>query len=146
MNSQNLDLLGMNNIYMVKKSSKSISTHRVTKIEPDTTDSDTAMVNDVHLVGRVSSLPISRIFPSGDEVVEFRITIERKSGYRSITGRKEVDSLELGAWKARERRKALKLVPGDFVNVQGSVHRRFWSSPKGLSSRWQIEIHLLQKL
>jgi single-strand DNA-binding protein len=104
-------------------------------------------VNEVHLQGCVSSLPTAKILPSGDEVVEFRIVIDRmqrRGGEKSL--RREVDSLEIAAWNPRERRAALKLQPGDWVRIEGSVHRRFWSSPKGIASRWQIEVSVLRRL
>jgi single-strand DNA-binding protein len=104
-------------------------------------------VNEVHLQGCVSSLPTAKIQPSGDEVVEFRIVIDRmqrRGGEKSL--RREVDSLEIAAWNPRERRAALKLQPGDWVRIEGSVHRRFWSSPKGIASRWQIEVSVLRRL
>ena len=104
-------------------------------------------VNEVHLQGCVSSLPTAKILPSGDEVVEFRIVIDRmqrRGGQKSL--RREVDSLEIAAWNPRERRAALKLQPGDWVRIEGSVHRRFWSSPKGIASRWQIEVSVLGRL
>jgi single-strand DNA-binding protein len=100
-------------------------------------------VNEVHLVGCVSSLPTTKVLPSGDEVVEFRIVIDRK---RRRGAKREVDSLELAAWNPREKRQALKLTPGQWVEIDGSVHRRFWSSPKGLASRWQIEVSLLRRM
>lgn len=104
-------------------------------------------VNEVHLQGCVSSLPTAKILPSGDEVVEFRIVIDRMQrcgGQKSL--RREVDSLEIAAWNPRERRAALKLQPGDWIRIEGSVHRRFWSSPKGIASRWQIEVSVLRRL
>lgn len=100
-------------------------------------------VNEVHLVGCVSSLPTTKVLPSGDEVVEFRIVIDRR---RRRGAKREVDSLELAAWNPREKRQALKLTPGQWVEIDGSVHRRFWSSPKGLASRWQIEVSLLRRM
>jgi len=100
-------------------------------------------VNEVYLEGCISSLPTTKVLPSGDEVVEFRIVIDRA---RRRGQKREVDSLEIAAWNAREKRQVQKLVPGQWIALEGSVHRRFWSSPKGLASRWQIEVSALQKL
>ena len=123
--------------------------------------------NEVSLEGAVSSSPVTKTLPSGDEVVEFRIVIDRLRSNKPIQSRRlvtdeadeedsgevktrkarrEVDSLEIAAWRSRERRMALKLQPGDWVSIQGSVHRRFWTSPRGLASRWQIEAELLKKI
>jgi len=100
--------------------------------------------NEVSLVGAVSSIPISKTLPSGDVVVEFRIVIDRAS--KRPSPRREVDSLEIAVWKARYRKSALRLEPGDWVEISGSVHRRFWTSAAGLASRWQIEADVLHKL
>jgi single-strand DNA-binding protein len=89
-------------------------------------------LNDLVLRGRVSQEAIEKELPSGDKVVEFRliVTREKKSG---------VDTLDIGAWSSKARRTALTLTPDQWVEVSGSIHRRFWSGPTGLASRWQVE-------
>lgn len=93
-------------------------------------------VNEVFLVGRVTSLAIEKILPSGDKVVEFRVVIGRA---KSRGGKKEVDSLDIAAWSATARRAALAVKIDSWVQVSGSVRRRFWRAPTGLASRWQVE-------
>jgi len=89
-------------------------------------------LNDVVLRGRVSQEAVEKELPSGDKVVEFRliVTREKQSG---------VDTLDIASWSAKSRRTALSLTPDEWVEVSGSIHRRFWSSPTGLASRWQVE-------
>ena len=89
-------------------------------------------LNDVVLRGRVSQEAVEKELPSGDKVVEFRliVTREKQSG---------VDTLDIASWSAKSRRTALSLAPDEWVEVSGSIHRRFWSSPTGLASRWQVE-------
>lgn len=89
-------------------------------------------LNDVLLRGRVSAQAVEKELPSGDKVVEFRIIItrEKQSG---------VDTLDVASWSAKSRRTALSLKPDEWVEVSGSIHRRFWSAPSGLASRWQVE-------
>ena len=89
-------------------------------------------LNDVVLRGRVSQEAIEKELPSGDKVVEFRliVTRDKQSG---------VDTLDIGAWSSKARRTALTLSPDQWVEVSGSIHRRFWSAPTGLASRWQVE-------
>ena len=107
---------------MVKKS----STKEVAEVEEDYS------LNDVLLRGRVSREAVEKELPSGDKVVEFRLIIsrEKQSG---------VDTLDIGSWSAKSRRTALSLVPDEWVEISGSIHRRFWSGPTGLASRWQVE-------
>lgn len=93
-------------------------------------------INEVFLVGRVTSLAVEKILPSGDKVVEFRIVIGRKVSKGS---KKEVDALDIAAWSAKSRRAALALKIDTWVEITGSVRRRFWRAPTGLASRWQVE-------
>ena len=95
-----------------------------------------APVNEVRLVGRVTSLAIAKVLPSGDKVVEFRVVIGRE---KMRNGKKEVDSLDIAAWSASARRAALAVKIDTWVEVRGSVRRRFWRAPTGLASRWQVE-------
>ncbi len=100
-------------------------------------------MNNVHLLGRVSSLAISKQLPSGDRVVEFRLVIDRKPK-RAV--KREVDTLDITAWLAFPQRRALALKINDWVEVEGSIHRRFWKSTSGLASRWQVEASQLRKI
>ena len=93
-------------------------------------------VNEVFLVGRVTSLAVEKILPSGDKVVEFRVVIGRA---KSRSSKKEVDSLDIAAWSATARKAALAVKIDSWVQVSGSVRRRFWRAPTGLASRWQVE-------
>ena len=93
-------------------------------------------VNEVFLVGRVTSLAVEKVLPSGDKVVEFRVVIGRA---KSRGAKKEVDSLDIAAWSAVARKAALSVKIDSWVQVTGSVRRRFWRAPSGLASRWQVE-------
>lgn len=88
--------------------------------------------NEVVLVGRVSAQAIEKQLPSGDIVVEFRLIVTREK----LAG---VDTLDIGAWSSKSRRTALVLKPDEWVEIKGAIHRRFWSTPTGLASRWQVE-------
>ena len=107
-----------------KSDSKSIQKKR--DIEEDYS------LNDLLLRGRVSQEAIEKELPSGDKVVEFRLIVsrEKQSG---------VDTLDIGAWSAKARRMALTLIADEWIEVSGSIHRRFWSEPTGLASSWQVE-------
>jgi single-strand DNA-binding protein len=96
-------------------------------------------LNDCLLRGRVSALATDRELPSGEHVVEFRLIITRAE-------REGVDTLDIAAWSAKSRRTALSLKAGEWVEVAGSVRRRFWQGPAGLASRWQIEGESITRL
>ena len=99
--------------------------------------------NEVYLVGRVSSVPVEKIMPSGDKVVEFRLVIARE---RSRTGKREVDTLDIAAWSAKVRKSALALKLDMWIELDGAVRRRFWQAPGGLASRWQVEASEVRRL
>ena len=98
------------------------------KVDPTEIEEDFSL-NDLVLRGRVSREAIEKELPSGDKVVEFRLIITRKK----TSG---VDTLDIGAWSSKSRRIALTLKADEWVEVSGSIHRRFWSAPTGIASRW----------
>ena len=118
----------------VKKINK--VTARKAKATNNITTEEFTPINEVRLVGRVTSLAVEKELPSGDKVVEFRVVIGRE---KSRNGKKEVDSLDIAAWSAKARRAALAVKIDTWVEVKGSVRRRFWRAPTGLASRWQVE-------
>lgn len=97
--------------------------------------------NQVFLRGRLGQDPVVRVLPSGDELCSFRITVRRPPG-----GRVRVDSLDCSTTSKRVRRTLERLVPGDEVELTGSLHRRFWRSPSGPASRYEVDVSLLRRL
>jgi single-strand DNA-binding protein len=80
-------------------------------------------LNDLMLRGRVSAQAIEKELPSGDKVVEFRLIVSRLE-------RGGVDTLDIAAWSSKMRRSALTLKEGEWVEISGSIHRRFWSGDR----------------
>lgn len=96
-------------------------------------------LNDLLLRGRVSAPATVKELPSGDKVVEFRLIISRQD-------RDGVDTLDIAAWSGKSRKTAMTLKSDEWIEVSGSVHRRFWQSPAGLASRWQVEAAEISRL
>ena len=96
-------------------------------------------LNDVLLRGRVTGEAVEKELPSGDKVSEFRIVISRSD-------RDGVDTLDIAVWAAGLRRRAHSFKRDEWIEVSGSIRRRFWQSPTGLASRWQIEAKELTRL
>ena len=95
-------------------------------------------LNQVKLRGRISGEKREKVLPSGDSVLEFRLVVKRDDdGY---------DTLDIAAWKATIRKRALALADQEWVEITGVIRRRFWNSPGGLSSRWQVEARELVRL
>jgi single-strand DNA-binding protein len=95
-------------------------------------DREDYSLNDVLLRGRISKKAVEKVLPSGDKVVEFRLIVSRGK-------QPGVDTLDIASWSAKSRRTAISLRPDEWVEIIGSIHRRFWSSPTGLANRWQVE-------
>jgi hypothetical protein len=74
--------------------------------------------NEVFLEGRVSNLAVEKQLPSGDTVVEFRIVIDRTSRRGS---KREVDTLDVAAWLAGPRKKALSLKIDDWLLLKARL-------------------------
>jgi single-strand DNA-binding protein len=95
-------------------------------------------VNEVRLVGRVSGSPEESTLPSGDTVWNFRLVVDRPPE-RSRPGQ-PVDTLDCAVWAGRVRRSVGSWVAGDVVEVEGAVRRRFYTTPVGKASRYEIEV------
>jgi single-strand DNA-binding protein len=140
-------------VHLVKISSLTLATLAVAKIEGArmAAKSDTSKgkasteekidlsLNDLLVRGRVSAPATVKELPSGDKVVEFRLIVSR-------IDRDGVDTLDIAAWSGKSRKTALSLKSDEWIEVSGSVHRRFWQSPAGLASRWQIEAAEITRL
>ena len=118
---------------MVTKTSVKITTKKISKKKElaELEEIDLSL-NDLLLRGRVSAVATTKELPSGDKVVEFRLIVTREN-------REGVDTLDIAAWSAKSRKTALSLTPDEWVEISGALHRRFWQSPAGLASRWQVE-------
>lgn len=118
---------------MATKTSVKIPTKKVSKkIELAEVEEIDLSLNDLLLRGRVSAAATTKELPSGDKVVEFRLIVTREN-------REGVDTLDIAAWSVKSRKTALSLTPDEWVEISGAIHRRFWQSPGGLASRWQVE-------
>ena len=102
--------------------------------------------NSVSLVGRVSGTPEERTLPSGDRVVAFRLVVERGEQRGSAgRSRQRVDTVDCAAWGARVRRSTAALQPGDTVEVEGALRRRFRRTAAGPTSRVEVEVRTARR-
>ena len=91
--------------------------------------------NDVHIVGRLSTAAEQRDLPSGDQVVTWRLVVNRESERRGV------DVIDCAAFAARVRRAAVKWQPGEVIEIEGALRRRFWRSSGGTASRFEVEVN-----
>lgn len=101
----------------------------------------TADLNRVALLGRLSAAAERRLLPSGDEVVTFRLVVPRRS-----RGPQRVDTIDCSVWTARLQERALRWEPGTQLAVEGALRRRFWRSPGGPRSRYDVEVARARRL
>jgi len=95
--------------------------------------------NEVILLGRASTPAVEKELPSGDKVVEVRIVIGRdnRDGY---------DTFDLAFWSTALRKRALTLADDEWIEVTGTLRRRFWRSGNTIASRWQVEGRELRRV
>lgn len=99
--------------------------------------------NEVVLVGRLAARAEERVLPSGDGLVTFRVVVSRTRPVRRPPGSPvapTVDTFDCAAWRAGVRRQALSWAPGDVVEVEGALRRRFWRGARGAESRTEVEV------
>ena len=95
-------------------------------------------LNDVVLRGWVTTVASERSLPSGDVVAQFRIAITRPEG--------GVDTIDLEAWSAKNRRSALSLKDGEWIEVEGAIRRRFWKAGANLACRWTVNTAEIRRI
>lgn len=110
--------------------------------------------NAVHLSGRVSGTPVERELPSGDRTVTLRVVVTRSptsgagraAGPVRNGGPPRVDTFDVTCWSARTRASALRLPEGQQIEVEGPLRRRFYRTPVGPSSRYEVHASRLRRL
>ncbi len=106
--------------------------------QKDSADTD----NSVFLRGRLADVPVIRELPSGDVMATFRLTVSRGPGGR--VGRVKVDSIDCASVRARVRRTLARAAPGDQLELQGRLQRRFWRSDAGPTSRYTVDVETIK--
>lgn len=107
-----------------------------TKAESAATEVQQA--NQVILRGRVSQDPETRVLPSGDTLVVFRLVVPRAPEH--VRTRQTVDVIDCAAWGGRQRRMVLRWRAGDEVEVSGALRKRFFRAGAGPASRVEVEL------
>ena len=103
--------------------------------------------NEVLLLGRLSIDPEERELPSGDVIVVFRVVVDRPPARKGEqASRVSIDSLECVARTPAVRRTVLSWAAGDVVEAEGSLRRRFWRTPGGPSSRYEVEVTRVKRV
>jgi single-strand DNA-binding protein len=92
--------------------------------------------NEVTVCGRLAAAALPKELPSGDEIVTWRLVVDRAETART----RKVDVVDCTTFAARVRRQALTWSEGDMIEVVGALRRRFWRGASGLQSRCEVEV------
>jgi single-strand DNA-binding protein len=91
--------------------------------------------NDVVLRGRISAPAELRTLPSGDPLLTFRLVVRRPE---PRARGQSVDVLTCITYDRGLQRRAALWQPGDVVEVQGALQRRFWRTGGGTASVCEV--------
>ena len=91
--------------------------------------------NDVVLRGRMSAPAELRTLPSGDTLVSFRLVVRRP---QPRARGQSVDVLPCITYARSLQRRAAAWQPGDVVEVEGALQRRFWRTGSGTASVCEV--------
>lgn len=95
------------------------------------------MLNNVVLIGRMVADPELKYTPSGVAVTSFRIAVDRR--FKSESGEKQADFIDVVAWKQSAEFAANYLSKGRLVAVQGRIQSRSWVQQDG-QKRYKTEV------
>jgi single-strand DNA-binding protein len=105
-----------------------------------TDDAADEALNEIRLRGRLAAVPDERTLPSGDAVVTFRLVVDRPARSLRSASSARVDTLDCAAFAGPVRRRCRQWKPGDVLEVQGSLRRRFFRTGGGPASRYEVEV------
>ncbi|NEK85856.1 single-stranded DNA-binding protein [Blastococcus saxobsidens] len=91
--------------------------------------------NDVVLRGRMSAPAELRTLPSGDPLLTFRLVVRRP--VLKVRGQ-SVDVLTCITYDRALQRRIAAWQPGDVVEVEGALQRRFWRTGNGTASVCEV--------
>lgn len=109
-----------------------------------TPTSSTPTSASVHLVGRLGARVETRDLPSGDTITVFTIVVDRPRGRPGSASAVRIDAIACQSARADVVRRLDRLAPGDLVQAEGTLRRRFWRSPAGLGSAMEVEVSRLR--
>lgn len=96
-------------------------------------------LNEVRLRGRLAAASTEIQLPSGDVVCTFSLVVDRVPDRRRGSSVR-VDTLECKAYTADLRRRIARFAPGDVLEVEGSLQRRFFRAHGSTSSRYDVVV------
>jgi len=102
--------------------------------------------NVAMLCGKVIRAPETRVLPSGDEVIEFRISIPRAAAGRGRATAGVVDWFNCAAWTATTRRVVERWQVGDIVELTGSLRTRHYVVGGSGRTAFSVEVRNARRI
>jgi single-strand DNA-binding protein len=104
-------------------------------------------LNEVRLRGRLGATIRESTMPSGDTMTSFVVIVERSAKARRSHPRSPtVDALGCTAWAPGPRRAVSSSEPGDIVEVEGMLRRRFRRGGGVPTSWYDVEATKVRRL
>ncbi len=100
----------------------------------------------VRLAGRLGTRIDLRELPSGDSLAVFSVVVDRPRRSGAARTGPRVDAIPCQAFRSDVRRRVTALAPGTWVEIEGTLRRRFWRSGAGLGSALEVEVTRLRRL
>ncbi|MEO9199431.1 MAG: single-stranded DNA-binding protein [Antricoccus sp.] len=97
--------------------------------------------NSVVLIGRLSGTPEVRELPSGDQLTSWRLVVRRPAGTRAgAPSARSIDTVDCSSLSKAIIGRSARWPDGTWLHVEGSLRRRFWQTPTGPRSRYDVEV------
>ncbi|MEU9836149.1 single-stranded DNA-binding protein [Streptosporangium sp. NPDC048047] len=98
--------------------------------------------NEVVLVGRLPEAASVRKLRSGSALTRWRLIVRRQQRARRI----QVDTIPCASFVPEVALAAAGWLPGDMVEVTGSLRRRWWGDDGSKSSGYEVEVRSARHL
>lgn len=94
------------------------------------------MINKIILVGRITKDPELKTIPSGSQVVNFSIAVNRS--YTGASGERKADFIECVVWSKQAENLAKYVKKGALIGVEGKLQQKVYESEQGTRYTYEV--------
>jgi single-strand DNA-binding protein len=95
------------------------------------------VINKIILVGRITKDPELKTIPSGSQVVNFSIAVNRN--YTDPSGEKKTDFIECVIWGKQAENLSKYVKKGFLLGIEGKLQQKVYETESG--TRYTYEVH-----